>query len=143
MHSLAGLHRIVLISRRCTGLAGLRAHLKARIEQQVSRNWLIFGERNAAYDAYHQDELEAWQAQGMLRLNRVFSRDQPQRRYVQDQLLDAASTVLEWVNNDAAIYVCGSLEGMASSVEAALVEILGSEGVERLIEAGRYRRDVY
>ena len=126
-----------------TGLAGLRAHLKARIEQQVSRNWLIFGERNAAHDAYYQDELAAWQAQGMLRVDRVFSRDQPERRYVQDQLRDAANTVLEWINNDAAIYVCGSLEGMASSVEATLVDIIGTEGVERLIEAGRYRRDVY
>jgi sulfite reductase (NADPH) flavoprotein alpha-component len=41
------------------------------------------------------------------------------------------------------IYICGSLQGMASGVDLALHDILGAEEVERLIEQGRYRRDVY
>ena len=32
---------------------------------------------------------------------------------------------------------------MAAGVDQALVDILGSDAVERLIEQGRYRRDVY
>jgi sulfite reductase (NADPH) flavoprotein alpha-component len=47
------------------------------------------------------------------------------------------------VANGAAIYVCGSLEGMSREVHSALVEILGAEGLERLTDEGRYRRDVY
>jgi len=39
--------------------------------------------------------------------------------------------------------VCGSLQGMATGVDQVLHEVLGSEVVERLIEQGRYRRDVY
>jgi sulfite reductase (NADPH) flavoprotein alpha-component len=32
---------------------------------------------------------------------------------------------------------------MASGVETALIDIVGKEGVDQLIESGRYRRDVY
>ena len=43
----------------------------------------------------------------------------------------------------AAIYVCGSLDGMAPGVDAVLREVLGDERVETLLADGRYRRDVY
>jgi sulfite reductase (NADPH) flavoprotein alpha-component len=43
----------------------------------------------------------------------------------------------------AAIYVCGSLQGMAGGVHEALREILGHEALEQLDSQGRYRRDVY
>ncbi|MFL6658391.1 MAG: NADPH cytochrome P450 oxidoreductase family protein, partial [Massilia sp.] len=49
-----------------TGMAGLRAHLKARAEAGEGRNWLVYGERNAAHDALCGDEIAAWQAAGML-----------------------------------------------------------------------------
>lgn len=127
-----------------TGLAGLRSHLKARAAAGQHCNWLIFGERNVAYDGYYRHELEAWQQQGILqRVDLVFSRDQAQREYVQDRLRAHATLVREWIDAGAALYICGSLEGMASGVELALTEIVGADGVERLIEAGRYRRDVY
>ncbi|MGC3982509.1 MAG: sulfite reductase subunit alpha [Steroidobacteraceae bacterium] len=127
-----------------TGLAGLRSHLKTRAAMSQQRNWLIFGERNAAYDRLYGDELQTWHAQGVLtRTDLVFSRDQEPRRYVQDQLREAAIELRQWVQEGAAIYVCGSLEGMAAGVETALNNILGSSEVEQLIEAGRYRRDVY
>jgi len=127
-----------------TGLAGLRAHLKARAAADHKRNWLLFGERQRAHDAFHEDELSAWQETGVLeRLDLVFSRDQAERRYVQDQLRDSAEAVRGWVAEGAAIYVCGSLEGMAAGVHAALIEILGASALEALTDAGRYRRDVY
>ena len=127
-----------------TGLAGLRSHLKARAAAGHHRNWLIFGERNVAHDGYYRHELEAWQQQGVLqRVDLVFSRDQAQREYVQDRLRTHTTLVREWIDAGAALYICGSLEGMASGVESALTEIVGADGVERLIEAGRYCRDVY
>ena len=49
----------------------------------------------------------------------------------------------DWVARGAAVYVCGSLVGMAAGVEAALVDVLGRDAVDRLIETGRLRRDVY
>lgn len=127
-----------------TGLAGLRSHLKARAANGITRNWLIFGERQMAHDFHYRGEIEAWQAQGLLtRADIVFSRDQEKRLYVQDRLRERADDVRKWLSEGAALYVCGSLEGMAGGVETALKEIAGEEEVERLIEQGRYRRDVY
>ena len=127
-----------------TGLAGLRSLLKARIAEGEQRNWLVFGERNAAHDYYCREELEGWLASGDLeRLDLAFSRDQATKIYVQDRLREAGEEVKRWVAEGAAIYICGSLQGMATGVDQVLIEILGAERVQVLIEQGRYRRDVY
>ena len=77
---------------------------------------------------------------------------------VQDQvaaLLRAGDELRRWVegshgdgsgnsnNNGAAIYVCGSLQGMARGVDDALRQVLGSATLDALLVQGRYRRDVY
>jgi sulfite reductase (NADPH) flavoprotein alpha-component len=127
-----------------TGLAGLRAHLKARAAAGVRWNWLVFGERTGAHDYFHRAEIEGWTASGLLdRVDLAFSRDQAERIYVQHRLRAAADVLRRWVANGAAIYVCGSLEGMSRDVHVALVEVLGAETLERLTDEGRYRRDVY
>jgi sulfite reductase (NADPH) flavoprotein alpha-component len=127
-----------------TGLAGLRSLLKARITDGQQRNWLLFGERNIAHDYHCQAELQGWLASGDLALlDLAFSRDQAEKIYVQDRLRESAEVLRKWLADGAAIYVCGSLQGMAAGVDQVLVDVLGSEAVERLIEQGRYRRDVY
>ena len=127
-----------------TGLAGLRSLLKARIADGQQRNWLLFGERNIAHDYHCQDELQGWLASGDLALlDLAFSRDQDEKIYVQDRLRESADVLRKWLAEGAAIYVCGSLQGMAAGVDQVLVDVLGSEAVQRLIEQGRYRRDVY
>jgi sulfite reductase (NADPH) flavoprotein alpha-component len=136
--------RPMLLIGNGSGLAGLRGLLRARIALGVRDNWLLFGERNAAHDFLLRGELEGWREAGWLQgLDLAFSRDQQGRRYVQDVLREQASLVREWVERGAAIYVCGSLQGMAGGVHAALGEILGEEAREQLVAEGRYRRDVY
>ena len=137
-------HAPMILIGAGTGLAGLRAHLKARAAKGQGRNWLLFGERTAAHDAFHHDELTDWVLAGVLeRLDLTFSRDQAERVYVQHRLREAADAVRAWVADGATIMVCGSLEGMSREVHAALVDILGAEGLEKLSDQGRYRRDVY
>lgn len=127
-----------------TGLAGLRAHMKARIAAGRHRNWLLFGERSAHHDFFYADEITAWHEQGWLqRLDLAFSRDQAHRVYVQDKLHAAAAELRRWLNDGAAIYVCGSLAGMATEVARTLSAIVGEEALEALTVQGRYRRDVY
>ncbi len=127
-----------------TGIAGLRAHLKQRIAVGSRRNWLLFGERNAALDFFYADDIRQWQAQGWLeRLDLAFSRDQAERIYVQSKLQAAAGPLRHWVEAGASIYVCGSLAGMAPAVDAVLRQALGDPQVERMLATGRYRRDVY
>ncbi|WP_137173612.1 sulfite reductase subunit alpha [Massilia sp. HP4] len=127
-----------------SGLAGLRALLKARIDAGTHRNWLLFGERNAAHDFLCREELESWRDGGMLaRLDLAFSRDGGQARYVQHLVETYGDELRRWVADGAAIYVCGSLQGMAGGVHDALVAVLGPETVDALMSDGRYRRDVY
>nr|WP_251010016.1 sulfite reductase flavoprotein subunit alpha [Pseudomonas fluorescens] len=127
-----------------TGLAGLRSLLKARVAEGMQRNWLLFGERQREHDFHCRDELQEWVTSGDLeRLDLAFSRDQAQKVYVQDRLRESAALLKQWLADDAVIYVCGSLQGMAAGVDQVLNDVLGAEAVERLIEQGRYRRDVY
>lgn len=127
-----------------TGIAGLRGHLKTRIASGAVANWLIFGERNAVNDFHYRTEIETWQSAGVLeRVDLAFSRDQQVRLYVQHRLLEAGDTLRAWIERGAAIYVCGSLKGMAEDVDQALAQLLGRDALEALSLAGRYRRDVY
>lgn len=128
-----------------TGLAGLRSHLRARQQLAAPQpGWLLFGERQAAHDFYYRHELQALQQQGVLQhVDTAFSRDQAQRRYVQHVLAEQAERLQQWVAEGAAIYVCGSLAGMASGVDAVLRQVLGEAALDALAAEGRYCRDVY
>ena len=141
-----------------TGLAGLRAHLKEREQLGCGENWLIYGERSPDYDLPWNDELRAWQAnQHLQQLDLTFSRAEncawPAANngqscrcyagYVQQVLHTQGQQVKDWLARGAAIYVCGSKNGMAAEVEQRLQELLGEAGVEALIEQGRFCRDVY
>ena len=127
-----------------TGIAGLRAHLLASVQAGQHRHWLIFGERNAAYDGYFMDELQGFKQQGRLtRLDIAYSRDQANAIYVQDILLNTVNELRDWVNEGAAILVCGSATGMAPAVHHVLGNILGEDALAALAASGRYRRDIY
>ncbi len=140
--------RALILIGNGTGIAGLRALIKARASQSSSvadpRCWLIFGERSAQHDAFYATDLEHWQRSGVLtRCDLVYSRDQPARRYVQHRLAECRDEVRSWIDAGAAIYVCGSLKGMAAEVDAVLRETLGSDQLDQLTVGGLYRRDVY
>lgn len=126
-----------------TGLAGLRAHMLERGDTHGGA-WLLFGERTRAHDALLDGELTAALASGRLtRLDRAFSRDAGDGRYVQSLIAENAREVQDWIDRGAAIMVCGSLEGMSKGVHAALEAVLGADRLLELTETGRYRRDVY
>jgi len=134
---------IVLIGNG-TGLAGLMAHLRARAVVGGAPAWLLYGERSGAHDLPFAAELETLSTDGSLsRIDRAFSRDAECGRYVQHLVANAADEMLEWADRGAAIYVCGSLAGMAGAVDAALRAILGDARPEEMAEQGRYCRDIY
>lgn len=132
-----------------TGIAGLRALLKAReaagaAATDDARCWLLFGERSARHDAFYAADIDRWRRSGLLvHCDLVYSRDQAERRYVQHRLAECRDQVRAWIDAGAAIYVCGSLQGMAAAVDAVLEETLGRIQLDLLTRSGRYRRDVY
>lgn len=139
----SNLERPLVLIANGTGLAGLMAHLRQRAARGDGRNWLLFGERDAERDYFYREELERWHREGhLLRLDLAFAGTAP-RRGVEDLLASAAGALREWVNDGAAIYLCGSAERLAPPVEAVLDEVLGSAILDELRCSGRYRRDVY
>jgi sulfite reductase (NADPH) flavoprotein alpha-component len=125
-----------------SGIAGLLGHIKAR--RPGTRNWLIFGERNSAYDCLMGKEIADWVSTGHLeRCDLVFSRDGAEKRHVRHHLADIEAQLLDWILAGAAIYVSGNLSGMATDVDAELTRILGRDVLDAMIADGRYRREVY
>lgn len=127
-----------------TGLAGLLAHLRQRSIDSGAPAWLFFGERNAAHDDFHAEARAALAARGVLTETfNAWSRQGEAPRYVQEAVTAAGDRIAAAVAEGAAIYVCGSIAGMAPGVHAALAAILGEDVLEAMLEDGRYRRDIY
>lgn len=135
-----------------TGVAPFRAFMQERDAIEAKgRNWLVFGHRNYTHDFLYQLEWQDLLKRGVLtRLDVAFSRDQPEKRYVQHALWDARRELYGWVQDGATIYVCGDANAMAKDVHATLQRIIadqsgkdGMAALDALRREGRYLRDVY
>jgi sulfite reductase (NADPH) flavoprotein alpha-component len=135
-----------------TGVAPFRGFLQQREATGArGKNWLVFGHRHYLHDFLYQLEWQDWIKDGVLnRLDVAFSRDQPEKRYVQHALWDARRDLHAWIQEGAAIYVCGDASAMAKDVDDTLIRILadqtgqdGKAALDRLRRDGRYLRDVY
>lgn len=138
-----------------TGIAPFRAFLQQRAAQQSGgKNWLITGNPHEKSDFLYETELTDFVRQGVLtELTTAWSRDQSQKIYVQDKLAERREAVWRWLEQGAYLYVCGDAFRMAKDVDAALLDIIRSEGAmsaeEALVflnglrTAKRYQRDVY
>lgn len=134
---------IILIGNG-SGIAGLMSHIRQRAEWSFQQNWLIYGERQYQVDLGFADQLNLWQQQSVLpKIDYAFSRDTDNQKYVQDCVLEKSAQLKQWIEQGASIYICGSLKGMAQGVETVLINILGEDQFEQLIEQKRYLRDVY
>jgi len=138
-----------------TGIAPYRAFIEERAEMGAKGpSWLIFGARNYTTDFLYQLEWQDHLASGALsRIDVAFSRDQPEKVYVQHRLLERRGELLRWLEDGAHLYVCGDEKRMGRDVEAALADILaeplggdretGRARLEELRRSGRYQCDVY
>ena len=138
-----------------TGIAPFRAFLTERAATGAKgKNWLFFGDQRAATDFLYRDELTALQSTGVLtRLDLAFSRDQPEKIYVQQRMLENAADLWSWLEAGAHFYVCGDASRMARDVDAALHHVIATAGkkspteaaayVQSLQSTQRYQRDVY
>ncbi len=138
-----------------TGVAPFRAFLEERAEAGApGRNWLFFGDRRFRTDFLYQTDWQRWRQKGVLtRMDVAFSRDRAEKVYVQHRMLQHGRELYAWLQDGAAVYVCGDEKRMAPDVHEALAGILMREGgcdrdaaEERLSQMRRerrYQRDVY
>ncbi|MBV1911248.1 MAG: assimilatory sulfite reductase (NADPH) flavoprotein subunit [Kangiellaceae bacterium] len=139
-----------------TGIAPFRSFLQHREEQEAAGDsWLFFGNAHFNSEFLYQTEFQKQLKNGVLsNLSVAFSRDQQNKVYVQDKMLENAKEIWLWIDsNKASFYVCGDMNFMAKDVEAALLQIIESQGNKSAEDAknylkdlkrnGRYQRDVY
>ncbi len=143
---------IIMISAGC-GVAPFRAFLEERyITKANGNNWLFFGERNSKTDFYFEDFFKDLEEKNLLRLTTAFSRDQKDKIYIQDKLMDNASDVWQWIHLGSLIYICGGIN-MGREVDKTFQDIFIQEGnlshkesralFKSLIKEKRYLKDVY
>ncbi len=138
-----------------TGVAPFRSFVQQReVSAATGRNWLFFGARRFRTDFLYQTEWQRWLKDGRLtRMDVAFSREQGERIYVQHRLLECSREIYAWLEDGACVYVCGDGERMAKDVQAALADVVASEGgkngeqaqeyLRELQRQRRYQRDVY
>jgi sulfite reductase (NADPH) flavoprotein alpha-component len=148
-------HTPIIMIGAGTGVAPYRAFVEERVADGAKgKSWLFFGERNFTNDFLYQLEWQDYLASGDLtRIDVAFSRDQPEKIYVQHRLWERRDDLRAWLEEGGHIYVCGDEKGMAKDVDQMLVKILaeplkgdeeaGRAKLKELTKAGRYQRDVY
>ncbi|MBO9409598.1 sulfite reductase subunit alpha [Shimia sp. R9_1] len=138
-----------------TGIAPFRAFLEERRELGAKgANWLFFGDQHRESDFIYEDEISAMSASGLLtRLDLAFSRDQAEKIYVQNRMLENGKELFGMLQEGGHFYVCGDATRMAKDVDQTLHQVIelhgglsadeATEYVSSLKREKRYVRDVY
>jgi cytochrome P450/NADPH-cytochrome P450 reductase len=142
-----------------TGIAPFRGFLQERATlqtngKQLGKAMLFFGCRNPDQDFLYQDELEAFEAQGVVKLYTAFSRVEGQAKcYVQDKIKQHSDDIWQLVQQGAVIYVCGDGGKMEPAVRQALMSVYqehtggsapeGEQWLNALRDNQRYLADVW
>jgi len=138
-----------------TGVAPFRAFVQERRAiKATGKSWLFFGDRQFTHDFLYQlDWQEALNDGALTRIDVAFSRDRPEKLYVQHKIWERRQDLVEWLDNGANFYVCGDAKAMAKDVRAMLVNAyadvksltpeVAEQAVATLEREKRYLQDVY
>jgi len=138
-----------------TGVAPFRAFVQERRATEANgRSWLFFGDRTFTHDFLYQlDWQDALKDGALTRMDVAFSRDTPEKIYVQHKLWDRRAELVEWLDGGAYFYVCGDAKAMAKDVRSALVRAFADvksltpeaaeQAVVTLEREKRYLQDTY
>lgn len=138
-----------------TGVAPFRSYMQEREELGLSGNtWLFFGEQHFTTDFLYQTEWQAWlKDETLAKLDLAFSRDTEEKVYVQHRIAQQSELFYQWLQDGAAIYVCGDEKHMAKDVHDTIRSVIEQEGdmseadaeayLTQMKQEKRYQRDVY
>ncbi|WP_436376989.1 assimilatory sulfite reductase (NADPH) flavoprotein subunit [Cytobacillus sp. BC1816] len=138
-----------------TGIAPFRSFMQDREESGADgKSWIFFGDQHFVTDFLYQTEWQKWLKDGVLsKLDVAFSRDGDEKVYVQHRMQENSKELFQWLQEGAAVYICGDEKNMAHDVHNTLIDIIEKEGgisrdqaLEYLADMQknkRYQRDVY
>lgn len=144
-----------------TGLAPFRAFVQHRALEkaqgkEIGSVLLYMGSRHQREEYCYGEEWEAYQEAGVITLlGRAFSRDQPQKIYIQDRMRQTLPEIMQaYIREEGAFYLCGPTWPVPD-VTAVLEEAIATEAknngkkvdsrkeIEKLKDAERYVLEVY
>ncbi|KAJ6160698.1 hypothetical protein N7470_004094 [Penicillium chermesinum] len=144
-----------------TGLAPFRAFVQHRALEkaqgkEIGSVLLYMGSRHQREEYCYGEEWEAYQEAGVITLlGAAFSRDQPQKIYIQDRMRESLSEIQKaYIREEGAFYLCGPTWPVPD-VTAVLEEAIGAEAkangkkvetrkeIEKLKDEERYVLEVY
>jgi len=141
-----------------TGLAPFRGFLQERAwakqkGKEVGENYLFTGFRTSSNDYCYETELQSWKDDGLIdHLGLAFSRDGPEKVYVQHHVREHREKIWELLEKGAYVYICGDAVGMAQDVKEELISIVAEKKngrgsaedfLKMLRNKGRYCEDVW
>jgi sulfite reductase (NADPH) flavoprotein alpha-component len=144
-----------------TGLAPFRAFVQYRAMQkaqgkEIGSILLYLGSRHQREEYLYGEEWEAYLDAGVVTLlGAAFSRDQPQKIYIQDRMRQTIQDIIKaYIEEEGSFYLCGPTWPVpdvtevleeAISVEAKQSgrKVDSRKEIERLKEDGRYVLEVY
>jgi len=148
-----------------TGLAPFRAFVQERAYQKqqghdIGEVLLYMGSRHQREEYLYGEEWEAYQDAGIITLlGRAFSRDQPQKIYIQDRMRQTLGDIRKaYLENEGSFYLCGPTwpvpdvtEVLQEAIEVQHKTVNGKDAkkvnsrreIETLKEAQRYVLEVY
>lgn len=145
-----------------TGLAPFRAFVQHRALEksqgkEIGAVLLYMGSRHQREEYCYGEEWEAYQDAGVITLlGRAFSRDQPQKIYIQDRMRQTMEDIVQaYIREEGAFYLCGPtwpVPDVTNVLEEAITleargrgdrKVQSKTEIERLKEMGRYVLEVY
>ncbi|GME44130.1 putative assimilatory sulfite reductase protein [Neofusicoccum parvum] len=144
-----------------TGLAPFRAFVQERARQkqageEIGAVMLYMGSRHQREEYLYGEEWEAYQDAGIITLlGRAFSRDQPEKIYIQDRMRQTLEDIRKaYLSEEGSFYLCGPTwpvpdvtevlqEAIEADAKAAGKKVDSRRVIEEFKEEGRYVLEVY
>ncbi|CAK7270306.1 sulfite reductase [NADPH] flavoprotein component [Sporothrix epigloea] len=144
-----------------TGLAPFRAFVQYRAMQKARGDkigdiLLFMGSRHQREEYLYGEEWEAYVDAGVVTLlGAAFSRDQPEKIYIQDRMRQSMDAVIKaYVHEEGAFFLCGPtwpvpdltdvlMEAIAKEAKDSGRKVDPHKEIDRLKEIGRYVLEVY
>lgn len=144
-----------------TGLAPFRAFVQERARQkqageEIGAVMLYMGSRHQREEYLYGEEWEAYQDAGIITLlGRAFSRDQPEKIYIQDRMRQTLDQIKQaYLSEEGSFYLCGPTwpvpdvtevlqEAIEAEAKVAGKKVDSRRVIEEFKEEGRYVLEVY
>lgn len=152
----------IIMSGLGTGLAPFKAFIEERIWQkeqgmEIGEIYLFMGSRHKKEEYLYGELWEAYKKAGVLtHIGAAFSRDQPEKIYIQDKIRESLSELTDaMITKNGSFYLCGPtwpVPDITACLEDIIINAAAKNGetikdvnkvVEDMKESGRYILEVY